>query len=1591
MSYLKSGQKKSYQKKTGKKNKRALWQAVLIGSCLSSVPVKSPDLVEFSADDDTKSPPPNPQSISAEAASLAELSTEEIIARFFSQHEFIAHANAKPLDSAAEIFPYGPLAQNNVAIAMPTMPPFPTPTPPVCLWPHVIINGVCSVAPPYGGGDYGDNGYDGDDDGSGSGGGGGSGGYSGGGGGGGGSGGYGGGGGGGGSGGGYDGDGTNCQYGEVLVGGTCTPTPPVCLPPHVIIDGVCSVAPPYGGDYDDDGSGGGYSGGGGGYGGNGGYGGGYGDDGSGGYGDNGSGSYGGYGDNGSGGYGGYGNGGGGYGEGGYGGYGDGGYGGGGYGGYGEDGGYGGYGGYGNGGYGGYGEGYGGYGEGYGGYGGYGEGYGGYGGYGGYNDYDPYGYGGYGYNPYGYNPYDYDPYDYNPYYQPYYQPYYEPYYEPYYYQPYYEPYYEPYYYQPYYEPYYYEYEYCYYYDEYYYYPELNCDGNRLPDPPLVKASPPDFRYRDMCIATAPLPQNAFDSRTGLVRSAEIGIDTIEPFADYDYYAYQNNNGGDYYDDYEYGYEDGIPEAISPFHERFVGRVSGAKPPLGACMPIKNTPLVQTSNFSDPDQKNRMFSYYLNLNASRDNIIYNSNAYRDRTDFLAGGVLSCPEIELGETLENTRFQRSNADKFALMNILRAKYCYNYYILNHAMRPWHILEKPGIETDDPLTKYDSDRAYLSSCQPLIDGNSAAYVQYKAHEDRFANEKSFGYSPVLRYWNLPHWDEAEYILGNILQDSWNNNRPYWQGIEEQGPYPQHYRNVSLPCIENRGGALTGFEFPPGNGGGGPGKQCRNGQNEDNGGNDSGDNRPTLPPDYHYVSPPTVGKYYCPNVERINDPENPFSPRTYIAGTDNSYSSMTFERRCVEWSDPEETRCIRSSNGYVGKSGQPYQEIELEEGGPKHQVWHVTCGAVPVDILSFRSAAFDSCIKQRIEYNFQQWIKEGGEDMSNDERDPSQLRWYKCKTRYWETDNYCECPVKMSIQQCCRILTKDVVPANFLKMRTTEGLRDRIRNDEEIQDLLEPYGYEGDDYDPYGYDEGNPTNLEDPAAFNNDIEVHKRALRVHKRMLELAGNSGTEPEEYHFRKYFTDHMPYMRWWDTGVASGNPYHGGSFTNTLGAFDTIIGVGREERDEQDGKNAAREARDNDFDLRASRLRAPQSSEMGRFGGWTELKAHQMQTTRRYNMSCIGRYEKLFKQGGGENFALAKAGSGYISRDGKPWPWPLGWRGYVTAPGPSQFPYAFGLSESVNNPFRNGLDNALPGDIITYEISGVTHIAYVTDIGFAIEINRAQMRFDNSIEKYRDDETGEILIPEKVFVINWDQGKFPTSTGMSISWGMGPERTIYKQKVPATNQVEFCANKMSALTDIAVKNPDSGEITVDNVCRNSFGASGTGADLFLSTDCLRNQCQPSCEDPDLSSCVLPSTSAATGWDNVRIYRPDRDVRQCQNATISGAPPNSSFDIDATYRWIMDLSGSTTVLGSSNRININPNVIYPYMTDKIDSNMWSYCVNSGYDAPGFYSKEYSGPQTGAITDNTLCGPQWGECSAAHNVTRFYPRGWRIYKDPQ
>lgn len=176
-------------------------------------------------------------------------------------------------------------------------------------------------------------------------------------------------------------------------------------------------------------------------------------------------------------------------------------------------------------------------------------------------------------------------------------------------------------------------------------------------------------------------------------------------------------------------------------------------------------------------------------------------------------------------------------------------------------------------------------------------------------------------------------------------------------------------------------------------------------------------------------------------------------------------------------------------------------------------------------------------------------------------------------------------------------------------------------------------------------------------VPMNKLKMRYHNPD-DPDNNVLTEgvPEGYAFANYFGNHMPYPRLWDTGFAlSKTPPKEATFqdpNDTTGQYTAIVGVGREGApksatspvDELDGKLPSEVHKDERCKTggwatnpKTQRLKIGRGIEItlpDPMTSWTELKAYQMNAVRNKGISCIGRYEKMFKDGSSEAFALKR---------------------------------------------------------------------------------------------------------------------------------------------------------------------------------------------------------------------------------------------------------------------------------------------------------------------------------------------------------------------
>jgi len=347
---------------------------------------------------------------------------------------------------------------------------------------------------------------------------------------------------------------------------------------------------------------------------------------------------------------------------------------------------------------------------------------------------------------------------------------------------------------------------------------------------------------MCVAGAKLPSTIFDENTGKLKVRDVKVeDEVRDNAgpsfgsncstSYGYYGYEEYCQyyeyyyDAYYDyDYAYGY---WPDSVSQFDQAYVGRVAGAKPPGGMCMPIRDTAIINTEEYrNDPVLA---FANLMNMDdepfvagADTPNAYRRTNASLAKSFFIEG-ILGCPDIidytknppsgepghvsgiPVGEIKAfwkyapnpnppyNWSWQRMHDRETitARADLMRytADFCYSYYALGRSLTPWHTLERPGFSSDDPLSYFDPDRTYLNSCQPFARWrgklndpmnprrNNPMYVpgareiQWGAWENKPYTsfmEKQAGLAPVYQHPGRADWNQAEYLLSDQLKDSW-------------------------------------------------------------------------------------------------------------------------------------------------------------------------------------------------------------------------------------------------------------------------------------------------------------------------------------------------------------------------------------------------------------------------------------------------------------------------------------------------------------------------------------------------------------------------------------------------------------------------------------------------------------------------------------------------------------------------------------------------------------------------------------------------------------------------------------------------------
>lgn len=393
-----------------------------------------------------------------------------------------------------------------------------------------------------------------------------------------------------------------------------------------------------------------------------------------------------------------------------------------------------------------------------------------------------------------------------------------------------------------------------------------------------------------------------------------------------------------------------------------------------------------------------------------------------------------------------------------------------------------------------------------------------------------------------------------------------------------------------------------------------------------------------------------------------------------------------------------------------------------------------------------------------------------------------------------------------------------------------------------------------------------------------------------LFDSAGNVPEGYKFKDYFQDHMPFMRWWDTGQAAG----GGGWPNVTplflrigtnydpycdkGYMDTIVGVGTEGTNGASPAGLCRYGGGGGKPYKCINIGASTTSPVDRLTSWYELKQYQINSIRNFGMNCLPMHEKMWKWVSEEDGALKQAGKHFNSKvlqsndtttnslfQLKTNPWPLRWRGYLTD-------QQFGNTNTDVYRFPNfnpdsvagtvpaaskftGLDNAQVGDII-----------YVTANDPAAQPGGATPPVDHSVMPfmavvtYAQHNTGKTLsscttaectdatatCSDFVEVVDVNNGKYPDTCGITDYIGMGQTRRIVKEWLPTNIQ------------DVLYRGTATTFVTDSCNDRHTISASALGIPLQYTAN-------GHCMDPKYAVCKM-----GADWTTIQVYRPSLDER-------------------------------------------------------------------------------------------------------------------------
>ncbi len=593
---------------------------------------------------------------------------------------------------------------------------------------------------------------------------------------------------------------------------------------------------------------------------------------------------------------------------------------------------------------------------------------------------------------------------------------------------------------------------------------------------------------------------------------------------------------------------------------------------------------------------------------------------------------------------------------------------------------------------------------------------------------------------------------------------------------------------------------------------------------------------------------------ERILDPSHPFTPRwDFTINERDYYSPMT----AVYGGNPyDQVRCAGAPNAdggtyaegrvadevgvgpavadYSNRSeddpeGEEKESYESEEKAKEPAEDHMkairerreiqrdnafisdlTSEFIPkVDILTWRQAAFDKVITQRILFNIICYY--------------ASINGESCWDKLECGDNIAG---GQENGQCCA--------TNW--------------NGKEAKGILDG-----------NYISGNPCG--DVLIKDACLAIAKPLAPMNPLKLVSEKEPSNVPEGYHFRSYFGAHRPYMRCWDMGKECGNKENTGELTDTelgeslAGADYALAGVGRHIAGEGP-YNTGDKCRIGGGDNRQSILNpGVRFGEEGKpvepITSWAELKLYQARSIRDFSLNCFVKHESLFKQGSGEEIILSRSGGEFqtIAKDStgkrtqvETEAWPMSWRGYVTDSDPThRFPHYAAISGTATM-HGTGLDSVLAGDMLVYNKDLVMpaggeqnwrmpYVAFVTESHTAFH--------------------GKPGL-EWIRALAFNNGRALDTCGNNDFWGQGEEYTMWKDEIPRPLKEELKTLGFPAENHTKLENYYGAQ--VEETIKATGGAYTPSVAPPL----------PTCDDPGMSNCV------ENYWGEVPVYFAPNDLR-------------------------------------------------------------------------------------------------------------------------